>query len=196
MGAAHWFVLLPAVASVLAAGCVREVLSGTDPEARGPRISTDASKNEVVVSIPWMPAPQPRLLYKDQLTRAEAVFARSPDRVTHFTVRSVAGTTAMVDLRTQHLAGESLEFAYEVIKLPADYSVDVVVPIRAAGPRPACDVSVNGAPVKVAPDTEVVAVILARDAPTRIVVTPRPAVQPSAPVASPASSAPPPQGTP
>lgn len=196
MRASHWIALLTTVASVAASGCVREVLSGTDPEARGPRVSTDAAKNEVVVSIPWMPAPQPRLLYKDQLTRAEAVFGRSPDKVTHFTVRSVAGTTAMVDLRTQYLSGESLEFAYEVIKLPADYSVDVVVPIRASGPRPACDVAVNGAPVKVAPDTEVVAVILSRDATTRIVVTPRPAAPSAAPVASPRPPAPTNQGTP
>lgn len=183
---------LVAALSVLALaavpGCVREVLSGTDPEARAPRVSPDTSKNEVVVTIPWMPAPQPRLLFKDKLTRAEAVFARSPDKVTHFTVRSVAGTTALVDLRTRYLADETLEFAYEVIKLPADYSVDVVVPIRASGPRPACDVAVNGAPVKVAPDTEVVAVILSRDAVTRIVVTPKPAAPAQAPVASPATS--------
>lgn len=184
MHAAKLVAVLSVVALATASGCVREVLSGTDPEARAPRVSTDTSKNEVVVTIPWMPAPQPRLLFKDKLTRAEAVFARSPDKVTHFTVRSVAGTTALVDLRTKYIGGEALEFAYEVVKLPADYSVDVVVPIKASGPRPACDVAVNGAPVKVAPDTEVVAVILSRDAVTRIVVTPRPAAPPSAPVAS------------
>ena len=185
MHAAKPVAILSVLAVALAAGCVREVLSGTDPEARAPRVSTDTSKNEVVVTIPWMPAPQPRLLFKDKLTRAEAVFSRSPDKVTHFTVRSVAGTTALVDLRTQRLADEAIEFAYEVISLPTDYSVDVVIPIRASGPRPACDVTVNGAPVKVAPDTEVVAVILSRDAATHIVVTPKPAAPAQAPVASP-----------
>ncbi len=184
MHAAKPLAVLSVLATIVAPGCVREVLSGTDPEARAPRVSTDTSKNEVVVTIPWMPAPQPRLLFKDQLTRAEAVFSRSPDRVTHFTVRSVAGTTALVDLRTKATADETLEFTYEVLKLPPDYSVDVVIPIRASGPRPACDVAVNGAPVKVASDTEVVAVILSRDAPTRIVVTPRPAVPAAAPVTS------------
>ena len=168
MHAAKPLAVLSVLATIVAPGCVREVLSGTDPEARAPRVSTDTSKNEVVVTIPWMPAPQPRLLFKDQLTRAEAVFSRSPDRVTHFTVRSVAGTTALVDLRTKATADETLEFTYEVLKLPPDYSVDVVIPIRASGPRPACDV----------------AVILSRDAPTRIVVTPRPAVPAAAPVTS------------
>lgn len=196
MHAAKLVAALTVTALAAAPGCVREVLSGTDPEARAPRVSTDTSKNEVVVTIPWMPAPQPRLLFKDKLTRAEAVFARSPDRVTHFTVRSVAGTTAMVDLRTRSLEGEALEFAYEVVKLPADYSVDVVVPVRASGPRPACDVAVNGAPVKVAPDTEVVAVILSRDAVTRIVVTPRPSAPAVAPVASPSASTRTTQGNP
>ncbi len=196
MHAAKRVSLLSVLALAVVPGCVREVLSGTDPEARAPRVSTDTSKNEVVVTIPWMPAPQPRLLFKDQLTRAEAVFSRSPDRVTHFTVRSVAGTTALVDLRTKASADETLEFTYEVLKLPSDYSVDVVIPIRASGPRPACDVAVNGAPVKVAPDTEVVAVILSRDAPTRIVVTPRPVAPAAAPVASTRPSASTKQGAP
>lgn len=180
-----------ACACLSSAGCVREVLEGSDPEARGPKLSTDAAKNEVVVSIPWMQAPAPRLLYEGALTRAEAVYSRSPDRVLHFTLRSVAGTQAQVDVRSRRLPGDAIEFSYEIVKLPSKYGVDAVFPVSASGRRPACTLAVNGAPVALAPGTEVVAVVLSRDAATRIVVTPTvPISTPAVPDASPAAPAP------
>ena len=59
--------------------------------------------------------------------------------------------------------------------LPAGYSVDVVFDVRPQPVRPPIDLWTNGAPVKVAPGTEVVSVQLSRDAPTRITARARPA---------------------
>lgn len=172
--------LLAAVALAGSVGCVREVLKGEDSESRVGRLTGENDRDSLVVRIPWMALPEPRLLSSNKLVRAESVFARTPQGETRFTIRSLGGPTALVDARSKDLPGGALEFSYEIESLPAGYQVDVVIEVKGDGLRPDIDVAVNGAPVKLEPNTEVVSVQLARDEATRIVATPRtPAAAPA-----------------
>lgn len=172
----------------VAPGCVREVLKGEDPQRAG-RLTGENGRDSLVVRIPWMALPGPRLLTANKLLRAESVFARTPEGETRFTLRTLGGVSALVDARSKDLPDGSLEFTYEIESLPADYQVDVVIEVKGDGLRPDVDVAVNGGPVKLEPGTEVVSVLLGRDEATRIVVTPRtpPAPTPAAPTAKPSA---------
>ncbi len=166
--------ILALFAAVLAgSGCVREVLKGDDPEGKAGRLTGRNGRDSLVVRIPWMALPAPRLLADNKLLRAESVFARTPDGKTRFTLRALNGVSALVDARSKETPSGALEFTYEIESMPAGYQVDVVIEAKGDGLRPDVDVAVNGAPVKLEPNTEVVSVLLARDEATRIVVTPR-----------------------
>lgn len=158
---------------VLGTGCVREVLKGEDPESRAGRLTGDNRRDSLVVRVPWMGMPQPRLLSAGKLLRTETVFARTDKGDTRFTLRTPGGTTATVDARSQELPDGSMEFTYSIGSLPQGLIVDVAVPILGNGLRPDIDLAVNGAPVKMDPGTEVAAVQLARDAATKITATAR-----------------------
>jgi hypothetical protein len=194
--ATSFFSVVGAAAALLAGGfhcaspgCVREVLKGDDPERPG-RLTGENDRDSLVVRIPWMALPGPRLLNANKLVRAESVFARTPEGKTRFTLRTLGGVSALVDARSKDLPDGSLEFTYEIESLPAGYQVDVVIEVKGDGLRPDVDVVVNGGPVKLEPGTEVVSVLLGRDEATRIVVTPRtpPAPPPAAPAAKPSAS--------
>lgn len=170
----HGLQLLAAAAwLVLGTGCVREVLKGEDPESRAGRLTGDDRRDSLVVRLPWMGMPQPRLLSAGKLVRTETVFARTDRGDTRFTLRTPGGTTATVDATSQELPDGSMEFTYSIGSLPQGLIVDVAVPILGNGLRPDIDLAVNGAPVKMDPGTEVAAVQLARDAATRITATAR-----------------------
>jgi hypothetical protein len=162
-----------AAVSVGGAGCVRQVISGEDPQAKSARITGKNGKDELVVRLPWMQQPQPRMLYDDKLVKTELVFARTPEGITRYTLRTPTGAVAMVEARTKRLPNDSLEFSYEITSLPPKYMLDTVLEVKESGVKPAIDVTVNGAPVKMAPGTEVAVVQLSRDAVTKIVAIPR-----------------------
>lgn len=163
-----------ALGAVALAGCVREVVSGEDPEARRPSLSGNDARDQLIIDVPWMQTPAPRLLEGDKLTRSEVVFARTPDKSLLYTLRSFDGKMADVEVFTKKLPDDGLEFTYRIKRLPAGFGLDTVVPVLPEGSRPAAEVWVNGAPVKITPGTEVVAIILARDHATKIVVRPKP----------------------
>lgn len=158
---------------VLGTGCVREVLKGEDPESRAGRLTGDNRRDSLVVRVPWMGMPQPRLLSAGKLLRTETVFARTDKGDTRFTLRTPGGTMATVDATSKELPDGSMEFTYSIGSLPQGLIVDVAVPILGNGLRPDIDLAVNGAPVKMDPGTEVAAVQLARDAATKITATAR-----------------------
>ena len=169
-----------ALAALLAAaGCVREVLKGEDPEARAGRLTGQNSKDALVVVLPWMSMPAPRLLRDGAVARAEVVYATVPGGKTRYTLREPSGISAIVDARAKQLPDAALEFEYEVVRLPPGLSVDVPIAVSGEGSRPDAVIAVNGAPARVAPDDRVVVVLLARDEPTRIVATPKPAPVPA-----------------
>lgn len=161
------------LATMAGQGCVREVLSGEDPQAKPGRLTGRDSKDQLVVRIPWMETPTPRLLSQDVALPAETVFTRTPGSALRFSLRAPNGATAVVDARTKRLADDSMEFTYEIVSLPAGYSLDTGVRVLAEGIKPAIDLRVNGAPVKLAPGTEVAFVQLARDSATRITAIPK-----------------------
>lgn len=164
---------LLAAALVLGTGCVREVLKGEDPESRTGRVTGDNRRDALVVRIPWMGMPEPRMLAQGKLVRTETVYARSNSGDTRFTLRTPGGTNASVDGASKELPDGSMEFSYRIVSLPANLLLDVAVPVKGNGLRPDIDLSVNGAPVKMDPGTEVVAVQLSRDAPTKVTAIPR-----------------------
>lgn len=158
-----------AVASLVpSAGCVREVISGQDPEARKGRITGNNARDTLVVRLPWMEAPTPRMIFGDRLLAYETVQARMSDGSDRFVLRSLNSVETTVNVRARLQDDGSMEFAYRLDALPPGYSVDVVFDVRPQPLRPAIDLWTNGAPVKVAPGTEAVSVQLSRDAPTRI----------------------------
>jgi len=170
--------------SVILGGCVREVVSGYDPESKSGQLNSKSATNRLVVLVPWMQPPTPRLLLDDKLARCETVFSRNPDGVVRYVLRTVAGQTATVEVRTKRLPDDAMEFTYEIKSLPPKYSVDVPFEVTAAEGRPAIELLMNGTPVKVVPGTEVIVLQLARDAVTKIRATPM------APPAEAAASAP------
>lgn len=182
------FLAVAAAAAIVGwqGACVREVLKGEDPQGRAGRLTGQNGRDSLVVRIPWMALPGPRLLNSNKLVRAENVFARTPQGETRFTLRGLNGATALVDARSKDLPDGSIEFTYEIESLPAGYQVDVVIEVKGDGLRPDVDVNVNGGPVKLEPGTEVVAVQLGRDEATRIVVTPRTPAPATAPASKPA----------
>ena len=149
-------------------GCVREVVSGYDPESKSGQLNSKSATNRLVVLVPWMQPPTPRLLLDDKLARCETVFSRNPDGVVRYVLRTVAGQTATVEVRTKRLPDDAMEFTYEIKSLPPKYSVDVPFEVTAAESRPAIELLMNGTPVKVVPGTEVIVLQLARDAVTKI----------------------------
>lgn len=169
---------LPAMAGLAAcmwsAGCVREVLSGEDPQARTGRITGNNSRDTLVIRLPWMEAPSPRMLFGDRLLAYETVRARMSDGSDRFVLRALNAVETTVNVRAKLQDDGAMEFAYRVDALPPGYSVDVVFDVRPQPVRPPIDLWTNGAPVKVAPGTEVVSVQLSRDAPTRITARARP----------------------
>jgi hypothetical protein len=170
--------------SVILGGCVREVVSGYDPESKSGQLNSKSATNRLVVLVPWMQPPTPRLLLDDKLARCETVFSRNPDGVVRYVLRTVAGQTATVEVRTKRLPDDAMEFTYEIKSLPPKYSVDVPFEVTAAESRPAIELLMNGTPVKVVPGTEVIVLQLARDAVTKIRAIPM------APPAAAATSAP------
>lgn len=170
----------------LAAGCVREVIKGEDPEVRSGRLTGDNRRDSLVVRVPWMGMPEPRLLANGRLVRTETVYNRASKGQTRFSLRTPDGTTASVDASSKDLPDGSIEFSYEIASLPPSLGLDVAVPVKGNGLRPDVELSVNGAPVKLEPGTEVVAVQLSRDAATKIVATPRrPPETPATPARNP-----------
>ena len=164
----HAAILGLATVSVVLVGCVREVVSGYDPESKSGQLNSKIATNRLVVLVPWMQPPTPRLLLDDKLARCETVFSRNPDGVVRYVLRTVAGQTATVEVRTKRLPDDAMEFTYEIKSLPPRYSVDVPFEVTAAGSRPAIDLLMNGSPVRVVPGTEVIVLQLARDAVTKI----------------------------
>lgn len=163
---------------------MREVVSGYDPESKSGQLNSKSATNRLVVLVPWMQPPTPRLLLDDKLARCETVFSRNPDGVLRFVLRTAAGQTATVEVRTKRLPDDAMEFTYEIKSLPPKYSVDVPFEVTAAESRPAIELLMNGTPVKVVPGTEVIVLQLARDAVTKIRAIPM------APPAEAATSAP------
>lgn len=161
-------------------GCVREVVSGEDPQSRRNRVTGAASRDSLVVNIPWMEAPIPRLGYDGRMVVFEIVDAPVDHRTQRFTLRTPDDLVATVRVRRVVQRDGSIEFSYTVDRLPAGYSLDAPFDLDPEGMKPAIDLAVNGAPVKVAPGSDFVAVQLARDATTRIVARPRPAATPPA----------------
>lgn len=184
MARAH-FRKLSAIAGLAActwwAGCVREVISGEDPQARTGRITGNNARDTLVIRLPWMEAPAPRMLFGDRLLAYETVQARSSDGSERFVLRALNAVETTVTVRAKLQDDGAMEFAYRVDALPPGYSVDVVFDVRPQPVRPPIDLWTNGAPVKVAPGTEVVSVQLSRDAPTRITARARPAAPNDAP---------------
>lgn len=171
------------------AGCVREVLSGEDPQARRNRLTGKAGRDSLVVNIPWMESPVPRLGFDGRLVVFEIVDAPVDQRTQRFTLRTPDDQVAMVRVRRDVQRDGSIEFAYTVDRLPAGYSLDAPFDLEPGAPRPAIDLSVNGAPVALAPGSDFVAVQLARDSTTRIVARPR-AAAPALPASAPAPTNP------
>jgi len=179
-----------AMVSVIPGGCVREVVSGYDPESKSGQLNSKSATNRLVVLVPWMQPPTPRLLLDDKLARCETVFSRNPDGVLRFVLRTAAGQTGTVEVRTKRLPDDAMEFTYEIKSLPPKYSVDVPFEVTAAGSRPAIELLMNGTPVKVVPGTEVIVLQLARDAVTKIRAIPTaPPTDTAGSTAAPASSA-------
>ena len=178
--------LAAALSAAASPGCVREVISGEDPQARRNRITGKADRDSLVVNIPWMEAPVPRLGFDGRLVVFEIVDAPVDQRTQRFTLRTPDDKVATVRAKRVVQRDGSIEFAYTVDRLPSGYSLDVPFDLDPEGLKPAIDLAVNGAPVQVAPGNDFVAVQLSRDATTRIVARPRPA--PSAPSVPPPSS--------
>lgn len=175
-------VLVGLVLLSAAAGCVREVIRGEDPQARSGRLTGDNRRDSLYVRVPWMGMPEPRMFANGRLVRTETVYNRAAKGQTRFTLRTPDGTTASVDASSKDLPDGSLEFSYAIASLPANLGLDVAIPVKGNGLRPDIDLAVNGAPVKLEPGTEVVAVQLSRDAATKIVATARrPADAPASP---------------
>ena len=164
--------LAVASAGITTSGCIREVISGEDPQAKTPALVGKTSSDTLTIRLPWMEIPPPRLLLDDKLLRAETIYARSPHGAMRFTLRTSTGATAVVDVKLKRLADDSMEFTYEIASLPPKYVVDTLVMIAADQARPAVEVKVNGAPVKTLVGTEVVVIQLSRDAPTKILAIP------------------------
>jgi len=179
--------LAVASAGITMSGCIREVISGEDPRAKAPPLTGKSSTDMLTIRIPWMEIPPPRLLLDNKLQRTEAIYARSPHGAMRFTLRTVSGVTATVDVKSKRLADDSMEFTYEITSLPPRYVVDTLVMLAADNVRPAVEVKVNGAPVKTLVGTEVVVIQLSRDAPTKILVVPvfPPEVPAAVPVVAP-----------
>ena len=151
------------------AGCVREVISGEDPQARRNRVTGKDGRDSLVVNIPWMESPVPRLGYDGRLVVFEIVDAPVDSKTQRFTLRTPDDRVATVRVRRTVQRDGSIEFAYTVDRLPSGYSLDAPFDLEPAGLKPAIDLTVNGAPVAVAAGSDFVAVQLARDVTTRIV---------------------------
>jgi hypothetical protein len=164
--------LAVASAGITLSGCIREVISGEDPQAKAPALVGKSSSDTLTIRIPWMEIPPPRLLLDDKLLRAETIYARSPHGAMRYTLRTVSGVTAVVDVKSKRLPDDSMEFTYEIASLPPKYVVDTMVMLAADKARPAVQVQVNGAPVKTLVETEVVVIQLSRDAVTKILAIP------------------------
>ena len=164
--------LAVASAGITMSGCIREVISGEDPQAKTPALVGKSSSDTLTIRIPWMEIPQPRLLLDDKLLRVETIYARSPHGAMRFTLRAVTGATAIVDVKSKRLPDDSMEFTYEITSLPPKYVVDTLVMLAADKARPAVQVQVNGAAVKTLVGTEVVVIQLSRDAATKILAIP------------------------
>jgi hypothetical protein len=186
----HTAILGLAMVSVISVGCVREVVSGYDPDSKSGQLNSKSATNRLVVLVPWMQPPTPRLLLDDKLARCETVFSRNPDGVVRYVLRTVAGQTATVEVRTKRLPDDAMEFSYEIKSLPPKYSVDVPFEVTAAEGRPAIELLMNGTAVKVVPGTEVIVLQLARDAVTKIRAIPMaPPTDAAGPTVAPATSA-------
>jgi hypothetical protein len=178
------------IAAAVAGGCVREVVSGYDPEDKSGQLNSKSATNRLVVLVPWMQPPTPRLLLDDKLARCETVFSRNPDGVVRYVLRTVVGQTSTVEVRTKRLPDDAMEFTYEIKSLPPKYSLDVPFEVTAADSRPAIDLLMNGTPVNVVPGTDVVVLQLARDAVTKIRAIPKaPPPEAAGSTAVPAASA-------
>ena len=147
--------LAVASAGITTSGCIREVISGEDPQAKSPALVGKSSSDTLTIRMPWMEIPAPRLLLDDKLLRAETIYARSPHGAMRFTLRTVTGATAVVDVKSKRLPDDSMEFSYEITSLPPKYVVDTLVMLAADKGRP-----------------EVVVIQLSRDAVTKILAIP------------------------
>lgn len=176
-------------------GCVRTVLEGEDPDVARPVATGDPKRDVLVVDLPWMQAPMPRLLYQDKPVVCEQVRAYTPDRQTSLMLRTRAGVNVTVLIAATSPSPDQAEFVYEVQKLPSGYTLDLPIALGNVGRRGPIKISVNGAPFNAPPSTDAAIVPLARDSKTRILATrvppagqPGTAAQPAA-ATQPASAA-------
>ncbi|MBL9141937.1 MAG: hypothetical protein JNK53_08735, partial [Phycisphaerae bacterium] len=97
-----WTAAVMLASASLAVGCVRTVLQGEDPAVRRPTATGDASRDVLVINIPWMEAPIPRLLLGDRPVVAERVSARTSEAKTSYFLRTTIGTEAELEITTQY----------------------------------------------------------------------------------------------
>lgn len=160
-----------AVALVVAAalsGCKRTVLSGDDPDTLRPTATGDAKRDVLVIDIPWMQAPIPRLLIDGQPIVAERVSSTSPDQRTTYMLRTRTGAAAELDIQAKYPSDTVAEFVYSIKKLPPGYALDLPVALGRVGRRGPISIAVNGVPFTAPPTADVGIVNLARDDKTRI----------------------------
>ncbi len=180
-----------ACACCAASGCVREVLSGEDPDVKRPTATGDSKRDQLVFNIPWMEAPIPRILWEGQPVVAERVSALTPDNQTSYMLRTRTGASATILITTKYPAQDVVEFTYDVQKLAQGYTLDLPVGLGRIGRRGAIKIDVNGAPFNAPPTADIAIVSLARDEKTRIRATRIPDPAPVTPTGNQVPVAPP-----
>jgi hypothetical protein len=178
---------------LLLGGCVREVLSGEDPDVLRPTATGDTKRDQLVFNVPWMEAPIPRMLIDNKPIVADRVSTLTPEGKTSYLLRTRTGASATILITANYVSPEVAEFTYDVQRLPQGYALDLPVGLSKMGHRGAIKIAVNGAPFITPPTSDIVIVDLARDAKTRITCTRVP--EPAKPgVSGGASPAPQPNG--
>lgn len=183
---------LVAAAGVSLAGCKRTVLSGDDPDVLRPTATGDSKRDLMVINIPWMEAPIPRLLLDGKPVVAERVSVGLSETETSYVLRTRTGTTAELLITTTYPAANVMEFTYQIKKMPSGFTLDLPIGLGQVGRRDPIDLVINGAPFKAPPSANVAIVPLARDEKTRIRCTrlPKPSPPPATdPAAEPAGAA-------
>jgi hypothetical protein len=179
------------VAALACAGCVKTVLSGEDPDTLRPTATGDSKRDVLVVDIPWMQAPIPRLLIDGQPIVAERVSTTNPDQRTIYMLRTRTGATAELEIQASYPSDSVAEFVYRIRRLPSGYELDLPVALGRVGRRGPIALAVNGVPFQAPPTADAAIVNLARDERTRIRCTriPDPPPESGAAAARPAAGA-------
>ncbi len=180
-----------ALALLCATGCVRTVLEGEDPDVARPVATGDIDRDVLLINVPWMQAPVPRLLLDGNAVQVEQVSARTPELKTSYLLRSRGGITAEIEISTDYPSNDVVDFTYRIKRLPRGYTLDLPIGLGQVGRRGPIAIAVNGAPFDVPPSANVALIDLARDERTRIrctrLPTPAPGQNPStAPTLTPA----------